>query len=72
LLAAHAQGMGGKPQFSIAKYHDVCRNVLGKEVLPDDLQVVVGLSLGFPKEDVDPRTDPGFFPKRLKVDETTT
>ena len=47
LLGAHAHGLGAKPQFSVAKYHDVCRAVLGDKVLPPDLQVVCGLSIGW-------------------------
>ena len=53
LLTAHAQwtptqcsnvvkprhGLGAKPQFSVAKYHDVCREVLGDTLLPPHLQV---------------------------------
>eukprot|EP00928_Gymnodinium_smaydae_P015989 TRINITY_DN15957_c0_g4_i1.p1 TRINITY_DN15957_c0_g4~~TRINITY_DN15957_c0_g4_i1.p1 ORF type:complete len:564 (+),score=116.55 TRINITY_DN15957_c0_g4_i1:85-1776(+) len=70
LLGAHSHGLGGKPQFSVAKYHDVCREVLGKE-LPDDLLVVCGISLGWPKDGRDPRLQPDFFPARLSVDETT-
>lgn len=71
LLCAHDHGLGGKPQFSVAKYHDVCREVLGKEQLPDDLLVVCGLSIGWPEGDRDPRRQPDFFPTRLSVDETT-
>ena len=56
----------------MAKYHDVCRQVLGESVLPDSLQVVCGLSIGYPVDGRDPRVDVGFFPKRLEVDETTT
>jgi len=70
LLGAHSYGLGGKPQFSVAKYHDVCREVLGKE-LPEDLFVVCGLSIGWPMGGRDPRTHPDFFPTRLSVDETT-
>lgn len=71
LLGAHSHGLGGKPQFSVAKYHDCCREVLGKEQLPDDLLVVCGLSIGWPADARDPRAQPGFFPTRLGVDETT-
>ena len=36
----HARhGLGAKPQFSVAKYHDVCREVLGDTLLPPHLQV---------------------------------
>ena len=69
-LGAHSHGMGAKPQFSVAKYHDVCREVLGKE-LPDDMFVVCGLSIGWPVDGRDPRIQPDFFPTRLGVDETT-
>eukprot|EP00927_Polykrikos_kofoidii_P031067 TRINITY_DN26726_c0_g1_i1.p1 TRINITY_DN26726_c0_g1~~TRINITY_DN26726_c0_g1_i1.p1 ORF type:complete len:565 (-),score=90.73 TRINITY_DN26726_c0_g1_i1:166-1860(-) len=70
LLGAHAHGLGGKPQFSVAKYHDICQKVLG-QVLPDDLLVVCGISIGWPTEGRDPRMQPDFFPARLSVDETT-
>ena len=72
LLGAHSQGLGAKPQFSVAKYHDVCRTVLGEAVLPPTLQVVCGLSIGYPADGKDPRVDVGFFPTRLEVAETTT
>lgn len=70
LLGAHSHGLGGKPQFSVAKYHDVCREILGEQ-LPEDLLVVCGLSLGWPAGGRDPRTQPDFFPSRLSIDETT-
>ena len=70
-LAAHAHGLGAKPQFSVAKYHDVCREVISKAELPDDMLVVCGLSIGWPADGRDPRTQPDFFPTRLSVDETT-
>jgi len=71
LLAAHGQGLGGTPHFSVAEYHDTCRAILGQELLPDDLLVVCGLSIGWPAGGRDPRTQPGFLPTRLGVDETT-
>ena len=71
LLGAHAEGLGAKPQFSVAKYHDVCRDVLGDAHLPPDRQVVCGLSLGWPARRAAPPA-PGFFPSRLPVDATTT
>lgn len=70
LLGAHSYGLGGKPQFSVAKYHDVCREVLGDD-LPDDELVVCGISIGWPAGGRDPRTQPDFYPTRLSVDETT-
>jgi len=72
LLGAHSLGLGGKPQFSVAKLHHICRKVLGKKALPDKLQVLCGISIGYPADGSDPRTHPGFFPTRLSVDETTT
>mmetsp|Transcript_54621 Transcript_54621/g.97092 ORF Transcript_54621/g.97092 Transcript_54621/m.97092 type:complete len:535 (-) Transcript_54621:1908-3512(-) len=69
-LGAHSHGMGAKPQFSVAKYHGVCREVLGQQ-LPDDMFVVCGLSIGWPLDGRDPRLQPDFFPTRLSVDETT-
>ena len=71
LLSAHALGLGAKPQFSVAKYHDVCRNVLGDSVLGPDLQVICGMSIGWPVDGRDPRVQPDFYPTRLEVDETT-
>lgn len=71
LLGAHSHGLGGKPHFSVARYTDVCREVLGKDQLPDDLFVVCGLSIGWPVGGRDPRTQSDFFPTRLSVDETT-
>lgn len=71
LLGAHSYGLGGKPQFSVAKYHDVCREVIGKEKLSNDLMIVCGLSIGWASDGVDPRVKPGFFPSRLAVDATT-
>jgi len=70
LLGAHSHGLGGKLQFSVAKHHGVCREVLGAE-LPDDLLVVCGLSIGWPTGGRDPRTQPDFLPARLGVDEFT-
>jgi len=70
LLGAHSHGLGGNAQFSVAKYHDVYREVLGEE-LPDDLFVVCGLSIGWPTSGRDPRTQPDFKPTKLSVDETT-
>ena len=57
---------------ALAQYHDVCREVLGEAVLPADRQVVCGISLGWTLAGNDPRTEPGFFPTRLEVAETTT
>jgi len=70
LLGAHSYGLGAKPQFSGAKYDAVCREVLGKEQLPDDLMIICGLSIGWPADGVDPRMTSG-FPPMLGVDETT-
>eukprot|EP00930_Biecheleria_cincta_P033599 TRINITY_DN23287_c0_g1_i1.p1 TRINITY_DN23287_c0_g1~~TRINITY_DN23287_c0_g1_i1.p1 ORF type:complete len:551 (+),score=69.97 TRINITY_DN23287_c0_g1_i1:51-1655(+) len=71
LMAAHSCGLGGNAQFSVAKYHIICREVLGQEQLQDDLLLVCGISIGWPKSGRDPRTKPGFFPARLGVEETT-
>jgi len=71
LLGAHSHGLGAKPLFAVAKYHDVCRKVLGADVLGEDLLVVCGLSIGWSESERDPRRQPGFFPATLDMDAST-
>lgn len=70
LLGAHSYGLGCMPQLSGAKYDAVCREVLGKNQLSDDLMIICGLSIGWPADGVDPRLSSGFFPTKLGVNET--
>eukprot|EP00929_Paragymnodinium_shiwhaense_P036990 TRINITY_DN19783_c0_g1_i4.p1 TRINITY_DN19783_c0_g1~~TRINITY_DN19783_c0_g1_i4.p1 ORF type:complete len:541 (-),score=70.35 TRINITY_DN19783_c0_g1_i4:194-1816(-) len=71
LLGMHAYGLGGKPLGSVAKYADICQEVLGKEAMPDDEHLVCGICMGWPTDGRDPRETPDWFPSRLPVDETT-
>lgn len=36
LVAMHAYGLGGKPLGSVAKFTELCREVLGPEAMPED------------------------------------
>jgi hypothetical protein len=71
LLGMHAYGLGGKPQGSVAKYTDICREVLGSEGMPENEQLICGICIGWPTGGRDPRETPDFFPSRLTLDETT-
>ena len=46
LLAMHAYGLGGKPLGSVAKFTELCREVLGEEAMPQDEHLVCGSSDG--------------------------
>ncbi|CAE7238449.1 nfnB [Symbiodinium sp. CCMP2592] len=69
-FSAFDLGLGVHPQFSLAKYHDIYKEVL-KEKMPDDHFVICGLSVGYLENDQDPRNTPGFVPSKLSVDDTT-
>lgn len=71
LLGMHAYGLGGKPQGSVAKYTDICREVLGSAAMPENEHLVCGICIGWPTGGRDPRETPDFFPSRLTLDETT-
>jgi len=71
LFAAHSYGLGSIPQFTTARYHDCCREVLGNDTLPDDLMVTCGLSIGWPTGGRDPRAHAEFVPKKLSVADVT-
>ncbi|NDY84330.1 nitroreductase [Orrella sp. NBD-18] len=49
-LAAHGLGLGTCLQASLANYPDAVRSALN---IPDNLQLVVGMSLGYPDHDAD-------------------
>ena len=70
LLGMHSHGLGGKPQGSLAKYSNICRDVLG-EAIPADATLICGIIMGWPTGGRDPREEPGFFPTRLPIEETT-
>jgi len=71
LLGMHAYGLGGKPLGSVAKYTDICRQVLGEGAMPENEHLVCGMCIGWPKDGRDPRETPDWFPSRLPMDETT-
>lgn len=71
LVAMHAYGLGGKPLGSVAKFTELCREVLGPEAMPEDEHLVCGICIGWPSEGRDPRETPDWFPSRLSSDETT-
>mmetsp|Transcript_10427 Transcript_10427/g.23590 ORF Transcript_10427/g.23590 Transcript_10427/m.23590 type:complete len:539 (-) Transcript_10427:55-1671(-) len=68
-LGAHDQGLGVCPQFDLAKYEDVYREVLTKDVLPDDAFVLCGVSIGYPVQGDDRKRE--FMASRLSVSETS-
>lgn len=72
LVAMHTYGLGGKPLGSVAKYTDICREVLGAAEMPEDEHLVCGLCIGYPMDGRDPRETPDFFPSRLPLEETTS
>eukprot|EP00403_Amphidinium_massartii_P007018 CAMPEP_0178373786 /NCGR_PEP_ID=MMETSP0689_2-20121128/2041_1 /TAXON_ID=160604 /ORGANISM="Amphidinium massartii, Strain CS-259" /LENGTH=534 /DNA_ID=CAMNT_0019993737 /DNA_START=12 /DNA_END=1613 /DNA_ORIENTATION=- len=71
LLGMHAYGLGGKPLGSVAKYTDICRQVLGTTAMPLDEHLVCGLCIGWPSGGRDPRESPDWYPSRLTVEETS-
>mmetsp|Transcript_102021 Transcript_102021/g.288038 ORF Transcript_102021/g.288038 Transcript_102021/m.288038 type:complete len:547 (-) Transcript_102021:237-1877(-) len=71
LLGMHAYGLGGKPLGSVAKYTEICQQVLGKDAMPDDEHLVCGICIGWPSAGRDPRETPDWFPSRFTVEETT-
>mmetsp|Transcript_68756 Transcript_68756/g.128273 ORF Transcript_68756/g.128273 Transcript_68756/m.128273 type:complete len:543 (+) Transcript_68756:87-1715(+) len=70
-LGAHDQGLGVCPQFDLSKYEEVYRDTLGKEVLPEDLFVLCGVSIGYPAQGRNPKREIEFSPSRLDVSETS-
>eukprot|EP00434_Breviolum_minutum_P003582 symbB.v1.2.003152.t1/scaffold177.1/size287523/17 len=71
LVAMHAYGLGGKPLGSVAKFTDLCREILGEEAMPNDEHLVCGICIGYPKDGRDPRETPDWFPSRLTMEETS-
>ncbi|OLP84852.1 hypothetical protein AK812_SmicGene34232 [Symbiodinium microadriaticum] len=69
-FSAFDLGLGVHPQFSLAKYDGIYKEVL-KEKMPDDHFVICGLSVGYLENDQDPRKTPDFVPSKLSVDDTT-
>ncbi|CAE7654681.1 nfnB, partial [Symbiodinium sp. CCMP2456] len=71
LVGMQAYGLGGKPLGSVAKYTDICREVLGTESMPEDEHLVCGICIGWPSDGRDPREKPDWFPSRLPSEETS-
>eukprot|EP00435_Cladocopium_sp_Y103_P057168 s384_g19.t1 len=71
LVAMHSYGLGGKPLGSVAKFTELCREVLGEAAMPVEEHLVCGICIGWPKDGRDPREMPDWFPSRLAMDETT-
>mmetsp|Transcript_13076 Transcript_13076/g.28793 ORF Transcript_13076/g.28793 Transcript_13076/m.28793 type:complete len:510 (-) Transcript_13076:134-1663(-) len=71
LVAMHSYGLGGKPLGSVAKFTELCRQVLGEAAMPSEEHLVCGICIGWPKDGRDPREMPDWYPSRLAMDETT-
>lgn len=62
----HAYGLGGKPLGSVAKFTDLCREILGEEAMPNDEHLVCGTCGGQKSWEVEMWNDVKCVPPRKK------